>query len=148
MEKMRQLARAKAIQKGGDMRAKAMAMAAQRKEEFLGARVPRELRDKVVQRAEQLGIPVSLFIRNMLEELFKDMPACVDKQHIQVEPARPSALAKRFAQVLGWEDMRLHRSVACSGCGHALTPGMSVTLGLGMKGGEHVVLCQHCKSLV
>lgn len=148
MEKMRQLARAKAIQKGGDMRAKAMAMAAQRKEEFLGARVPRELRDKVTQRAEQLGIPVSMFIRNMLEELFRDAPECVDKQQRLAESVRSSTLAKRFMQVLGWEDMRLNRAVACSGCGHALTPGMSVTLGLGMTGGEHVVLCQHCKNLV
>ena len=147
MDKMRDLARGRALKKGGDMRAQAMAMAAQRKEEFLGARVPKALRDKVMQRAELEGVPVSLFIRNMLEDLFKDVvQASSSNQPKQAAPMGTQSMAERFASVLGWEDIRLNRAVPCSGCAGLLAQGMSVTLGLGMQSGAHVVLCQECKN--
>ena len=52
------------------MRDKALSVAMKRKEEFLGVRVPKDLRDKVTDRANNLGIPVSILIRNILEEAF------------------------------------------------------------------------------
>ena len=39
---------------------KARANAMKRKEEYLGARVPKELRDKVIAQADRLEIPVSI----------------------------------------------------------------------------------------
>lgn len=148
MDKMRDLARGRALKKGGEMRAQAMAMAAQRKEEFLGARVPKALRDKVMQRAELEGVPVSLFIRNILEDLFKDVAqtSSSNNQPKQAAPMGTLCMAERFASVLGWEDIRLNRAVPCSGCAGPLAQGMLVTLGLGMQGGAHVVLCQECKN--
>lgn len=149
MDKMREFGRAKALNKGEEMRAQAMAVAARRKEEFLGARVPKELRDKVIARAEREGIPVSLFIRNILEDLFKDAPTLnQDKQQKHAAPLETPSMAKRFASVLGWEEIRLNRSIECSGCASRLSQGMFVTLGMGMQGGEHVVLCKQCKDLV
>lgn len=124
------------------MRDQAVATAMRRKEEYLGARVPRELRDRVIERARELGIPVSILIRNVLEEAFRDparVPGGVMMPSSQVSPAS----ADRFAHVLGWERIVLNRPVRCAGCGRQLETGMEVTLGLG--GGEHVILCPACK---
>ncbi|HKI81175.1 MAG TPA: hypothetical protein VKA04_05970, partial [Pseudodesulfovibrio sp.] len=60
--------RDKAARRGKTYRDKATSNAMQRKEEYLGARVPKELRDQVVQRASELGMPVSILIREILEE--------------------------------------------------------------------------------
>src|SRR3990172_6014097 len=53
------------------LRNKARSSGMMRKEEYLGARVPKELRDKVITQADMLGIPVSILIRNILEEAFR-----------------------------------------------------------------------------
>src|SRR3569832_2340392 len=55
-----------------EVRDQAMAMAMKRKEEYLGARVPRWLKDKVIERARDTGVPVSILIRNILEEVFRE----------------------------------------------------------------------------
>src|SRR3569832_1831157 len=55
-----------------EVRDQAMAMAMKRKEEYLGARVPRWLKDKVIERARDTGVPVSILIRIILEEAFRE----------------------------------------------------------------------------
>ena len=122
------------------MRDRAVSIAMKRKEEYLGARVPKELRDRVIRRAKELGIPVSILLRNILEDAFKHEP-------VEVRPAAPlSGVASRFSSVLGWESIKLNRPIDCSGCGVPLTPGDDVTLGLGA--GEPVVLCDACKDRI
>jgi len=64
----------RAVNRAQSMRDNALSVAMKRKEEFLGARVPKELRDKVTARASEQGIPVSILIRNILEEAFKSPP--------------------------------------------------------------------------
>src|SRR3990172_12224513 len=58
------------VRQAGRMRERAVAQAMKRKEEYLGARVPRELKDRVLERAQELGIPASILIRQVLEEAF------------------------------------------------------------------------------
>lgn len=130
--------RDKAARRGKTARDKATAQAAQRKEEYLGARVPKELRDQVIRRASELGMPVSILIRNILEQAVNSRPAGDG-------PGPAARAVPRFPNVLGWERMVLNKSVDCAGCGLRLNPGESITLGLAGPGEEHVVLCQRCK---
>lgn len=170
------------------MRDAAMSAAMQRKEEFLGARVPKELRDKVIRRAEHLNVPVSILIRTILEEAMRDSPdtpvtppASEDTYGytppyagypgpgpaIAAARARPAPMppipapmappppppeamrsAPRFPSVLGWEDIRLNRTMNCSSCGVELTSGMNVALGVGTARDVHVVLCTKCRDRV
>ena len=135
------------------VRNKARAGAMMRKEEYLGARVPKELRDKVIAQADMLGIPVSILIRNILEEAFK--PASSGVRF--VSGARQVGQGGRadnnikgnnaYPTVIGWEVMTLNRTMTCSGCGGELKPGTAITLGLASSGEDHVILCGKCKKL-
>lgn len=151
--------RERAINRAQAVRNQALSVAMKRKEEFLGARVPKELRDKVTARANEQGIPVSILIRNILEEAFKN-PASVNNTYadklpqeaaVSAEPAfegRAHPYVARFPAVLGWEMIRLNRQVDCSSCGKPLLPGTSVTLGLTsgvvQAGATHIILCDRC----
>lgn len=158
----------RAVNRAQSMRDNALSVAMKRKEEFLGARVPKELRDKVTARANEQGIPVSILIRNILEGAFKDSPGADYSTHrggslqgmqggamVPVHPATTCMAVGcqeqvRFPAVLGWEIIRLNRQVDCSSCGKPLLPGASVTLGLvpGLvqAGATHIILCDRCMS--
>ncbi len=115
-----------------------------RKQEYLGARVPKELRDKVIARAETLGIPVSILIRNILEQAFSDATA---NEGNRTEPKQTavSARGERYPGVIGWEDIVLNRNMQCSGCRQHISAGAVVMLGLAAPGEDHVILCDKCK---
>ena len=137
--------REQAARRGKAGRRKAATAARHRKEEYLGARVPRELRERVIQRAGALGMPVSIFLRQILEQAL-DGP----RAEVRPSPEGPRAAGGRhdggrFPDVLGWEEIRLNKSVACAECGSPLAAGTRATLGLAGAGAGHVVLCQRCK---
>ncbi|MEK7321843.1 MAG: hypothetical protein AABZ84_02045 [Pseudomonadota bacterium] len=137
---------------GAVVRDQALAIALKRKEEYLGARVPRELKDKVIERADQLGIPVSILIRNVLEEVFRDdgtNPLGQPKLSVDMgADTRNAAAANQFPTVLGWEAIKLNRAVVCSSCNARLQAGAYVTLGFGSPGQEHIILCDVCKESI
>lgn len=138
--------------RGRAVRERAMATALKRKEEYLGARVPKELRDRVIQQADALGQPVSILIRNILEEASRSWGAATPAatRAVADDKGRHAAAAHapvRFPNVLGWEEIKLNKSVNCAICGIRLEPGASATLGLAGPGEEHVVLCQRCKQV-
>ena len=134
-------------------RNKARATAMKRKEEYLGARGPRELRGKVIARANELGIPVSILIRNILEEAFppgNDTIADVAAEASVGTATKASGLHSRtpvteFPNVIGWEQITLNRPMTCTACGRRIEPGVRVTLGLTSPGEEHVIICGTCK---
>jgi hypothetical protein len=115
-----------------------------RKREYLGARVPKELRDKVIARAESLGIPVSILIRNILEEAFSDAASGDAGRAASPAGARPTG-GDRFPGVIGWEDIVLNRGMKCSACRRGIDAGAVVMLGLGAPGEDHVILCDKCR---
>jgi hypothetical protein len=120
------------------MRDQGRAAAMKRKEEYLGARVPKDLREKVIAKADTLGIPVSILIRNILEEAFKGQAAT-------------SADAKRtvkFPDVIAWETITLNKDIACSECSRMLTAGSIAAWGLGLPRENQVVLCEKCREYV
>ena len=133
-------------------RNKARATAMKRKEEYLGARVPRELRGKVIARANELGIPVSILIRNILEEAFP--PGADNIAGVAETGAGAATTASgnesrtpvtEFPNVIGWEQITLNRPMTCTACGRRIEPGVRVTLGLTSPGEEHVIICGTCK---
>lgn len=131
-------------------REKARAMARSRKEEFIGARVPVELRNKVFARAQAEGVPASLLIRRILEDAFRDQVGDSTTESRkpttdQVSLATNTSVAQ-FPDVLGWENIILHKGARCSGCGSALAASASAALGFSGSGGPPVVLCARCRS--
>lgn len=120
-------------------RDRAYATAMKRKEEYLGARVPKELRDRVIAKAKEQGIPVSILIRNILEDAFKD-------QSIAVPKAEPSATTMPdrsvLDSVLAWDAISLNKSINCSKCGKLLLAGDDALMGLGSA--SPVVICKSC----
>lgn len=135
-------------------RQKAMALAARRKEEFIGARVPRELRAKLFQRAEEEGLPVSLLMRRILEAYLLgvgDGQASIAtplraNAHTQDLPPRARLDTTRFSHVLGWDNITLNRDVTCTGCGTGLRAGGKAVLGFAATGGAPVILCDACRA--
>ncbi|MDR2878030.1 MAG: hypothetical protein LBV36_08350 [Chromatiales bacterium] len=124
------------------MRDKARSEAAKRKEEYLGARVPKELRDRVIAEAEALGVPVSILIRNVLEQAFGAQKAQGAMPRAEQVKPRPT-----FPQVIGWERIVLNRSMPCASCATDIEAGASVALGFAVPGEDHVILCAKCKEL-
>lgn len=135
VREMRNLGRKQAKIISDQARATAMA----RKKQYLGARVPKELRDKVIAKADSLGIPVSILIRNILEEAFRK------PQSEAAATASEVGKDLRFPGVIGWEDIILNRTMECSSCGRDIKAGSVVMLGLGAPGEEHVIVCDQCR---
>ncbi|HFQ92224.1 MAG TPA: hypothetical protein ENK29_05030 [Chromatiales bacterium] len=138
-DEMRELGRKQATM----MRDKARERAMRRKEEYLGARVPRELKEAVIAHASKLGIPVSILIRNILEEAFQVKEGA--GKHDGTAGANDAGGEPQFPQVIGWEEIRLNRAMTCAACGREAARGSMVMLGLAGPGEDHVILCGKCK---
>jgi len=126
------------------MRDKAMAMAMKRKEEYLGARVPRELKDRVIARADELGISVSLLIRKVLEEVFLGEGEAPARAAVTPVAVTESA-AKTFPKVLGWKLLELNQRQPCARCGQDMSAGSEAVMGVTAADDEWVIICKSCK---
>ncbi|MFQ5468748.1 MAG: hypothetical protein ACE5EH_00430 [Gammaproteobacteria bacterium] len=146
MQNSAKQAREAGMKHARSMGQRARASALKRKEEYLGARVPKELRNKVIARADQLGIPVSILIRQVLEkEFYQSAASANDIVTESTETGQKQDEAVRFPGVIGWEDITLNKSMTCTGCQCQIKPGTVVTLGLAGPGEDHVILCSQCK---
>ena len=125
--------------------ARAEAEAQRRKAEFLGARVPRDLRDAVLRRAKAEGLPVSIWIRKQLEAAVGRLDPAFGEAAPRGTAVGAFPVSRSFADVLGWETITLNRVAACASCSTEIAPGTSVTVGLSGSGAGPVVLCDRCK---
>ena len=141
MQKVASLAR----QQADKARNKAIDTAAKRKEEFLGARVPKSLKDKVSSRAEELGIPVSLLIRKVLEEVF-DSSGGAPLSSIKDQLVSPVSSSQRlnYDDVLGWKELELNKQQACARCHTIMSAGSEAIMGVQPDNGL-VIICSACK---
>ena len=131
------------------MRAKELTIQTKRKEEYLGARVPKELKEKVIKLAAGLEIPVSYLIRKILGREFGEsaLGRNFDRSITAAETTRGNpekVSAHEFPKVLGWERIRLNRGTTCSACAANIDPGTYATLGLPVQGEEYIILCDVC----
>ncbi len=137
--------RAMAAERATAMRQQALATAAKRKQEYLGARVPKELREKIILKAGEIGIPVSILIRNILTE-YIDTQTAVRTLHART--ADESAVANKgpFDDVIGWDQLTLNKEMLCENCSQKLNKGTEVAYGI-IPGKSHVIICKKCKSI-
>jgi len=149
MENRRGGIREMAAEQASSMRQQAMSIAAKRKQEYLGARVPKALREKILHQAELLGIPVSILIRNILTEYVDNLGGeslPEGETNAVLDEAGSSDQQKKFDEVIGWEKLLLNKEVVCMGCAKHLKKGDEVVFGL-VPGQSHVILCERCKQL-
>ncbi len=148
MEDRREGVREAMVERGSSMRQKALSIAAKRKQEYLGARVPKVLREKILMRADMLGIPVSILIRNILTDYIENLADEVPFEELASARLRESddKNKKVFDEVIGWEKLTLNKEVVCKCCTKQLNKGDEVVFGI-VPGKSHVILCKQCKSL-
>jgi hypothetical protein len=133
---------------GEKMRQKAMAMAMKRKEEYLGARVPKALKDRVIAKADEMNIPVSLLIRRVLEEAFSDG---TERQSgwtflkSAVSENKANEIDK-LADIIGWKAMEVNQDRSCERCREPLPKGSEAELGFSASDSGYVIVCHTCKT--
>jgi len=128
---------------GTAMRDMAREQAKKRKEDYLGARVPKALRDKVIARAEALDVSVSTLIRRILEEVF----SAENANNIGATPTQSEGV-RQFPDVLGWDEITLNQTHDCSACSCSIAIGKRVALGISGSGQDRVILCEQCKATI
>lgn len=140
----------KAMKQGAKMRDKAMAMAMKRKEEYLGARVPKALKDRVIEKADEMNIPVSLLIRRVLEEAFSDGLdrqsewAFLKTQQVENKVNK----VNKLADVIGWKSIEVNQDRSCERCREPLPKGTEVELGFSASDNGYVIVCHACKTQI
>ena len=137
-----------AVKRGSEMRDKAMAMAMKRKEEYLGARVPKALKERVISKADEMGIPVSLLMRRLLEQTFPENDTnSVDLSNSaqSVEANTDQHSSDRYAGIIGWKKIEVSQDRSCERCKEPLPKGIEASLGFTSSDAGYVILCQQCK---
>lgn len=138
------------MNRGSDMREKAMAIAMKRKEEYLGARVPKALKERVIKKADEMNIPVSLLIRRLLEQTFPEgsaAPVKLDIDNVTEAAAKPvSSPKEKYADIIGWKEIEVSQDRSCERCREPLPKGSMASLGFTSTDAGYVILCPTCKS--
>ncbi len=140
--------RDKTYNPGMEMREKAMSIAMKRKEEYLGARVPKALKERVIIKADEMGIPVSLLIRRVLEEAFSEG---ADKSSIVSTAATSMPIVdtqkqEKFSDIIGWKNMEVNQDRSCERCREPLPKGTVAELGFNSSDTGYVIVCHQCKT--
>lgn len=126
------------------MRGKAQERARKRKEEYLGARVSRELRDRVFSLAEQRNIPVSLLLRQVLEQAFPAEEKDNQSFSREISPSQIFQSDTGFAEIIAWDEVRLGKSISCQSCQKNLAKGGVAMMGLSNRESNRPILCEDC----
>jgi hypothetical protein len=115
-----------------------------RQERWLHARISETLEDALKREARRRRLPVSLFVRHVLEgalDLVEDIvETSMGVGRRETDP-RPHAAP---ADVYGWQELVLNRDAACIRCDAALVAGTHAHRGLREGGGPTVFLCATC----
>ena len=134
--------------RGADMRNKAMAIAMKRKEEYLGARVPKALKNRVIKKADEMNIPVSLLIRRLLEQTFaEDNTSANFSLDAKLQSgANPAVKSNNFEDIIGWKPIEVNQDRSCERCKEPLPKGSSVFLGFTPSEVGYIIVCPQCKA--
>jgi len=145
MENRRDDMRTMATERATSMREQALATAAKRKQEYLGARVSKQLREKIILKAEELRIPVSILIRNILTD-YIDNQTVDDIPQVRVVSEPVVDNKEAFDDVIGWDRLTLNKEMSCENCTQKLNKGTEVVYGI-VPGKSHVIICKKCKAI-
>ncbi len=149
--------RENAVRRGANMRDKAMAMAMKRKEEYLGARVPKALKARVMSKADEMGIPVSLLMRRLLEQSFPEDREAAGS-HVEFSEKTVTAEQKplnqpgselktaKYADIIAWKNIEVNQDRSCERCKEPLPRGCQASLGFTATEVGYVIVCSQCKT--
>ena len=144
----------------------------ERKERVLHTRISDDLAEDIRRVADDLRVPVSNLVRNVLEEAFSVVETVTDNvgdliEDVVEEAERARARMRRrrtrperreppqtqeaaeparaeFGEVLGWQPLILNRHQACADCGEPLERGERAYLGISATGPSPHFLCPDC----
>lgn len=144
----------------------------ERKERILHTRISEPLAEDIRRMADELRVPVSNLVRNVLEEAFSVVEAVSDnvgdlieevveeaerarerirRQHRRAAPPRRRDVEdvdaeprREFPDVIGWQPLILNREDRCADCGAALARGERAYAGATGRGLGDVILCAPC----
>jgi hypothetical protein len=141
----------------------------ERKERVLHTRISDDLAEDIRRVAEDLRVPVSNLVRNVLEEAFSVVETVTDnvgdliedvvdeaerararmrQRRARSEPPETQEAAaptrSEFAEVLGWQPLILNRHQICADCEEPLERGERAYLGVFAAGPSPHFLCPDC----
>jgi hypothetical protein len=143
-----------------------------RKERVLHTRISDDLAEDIRRAAEDLRVPISNLVRNVLEEAFSVVETVTDNvgdliedvvdeaerararmrqrrtRSERREPREPQEAAaparSEFAEVLGWQPLILNRHQVCADCEEPLERGERAYLGVFAAAPSPHFLCPDC----
>ncbi len=132
------------------MQQRARNVALKRKEEYLGARVPKGLKDRVLNQAKEQGIPVSLLIRRVLEEVFMEKNGISSKDGSKVsnKGVEDPETSLQFQEIIGWKSIELNRDSTCRQCKHPMQPGKEAHIAITPSQDQLLIVCGSCKKFL
>ena len=127
----------------------------ERKERVLHTRISQQLAEDIGRMAEDLRVPVSNLVRNVLEEVFSVVETVSDNVGELIEGVMDEAERVRQRrrapeprpdppEVLGWQPLILAREGTCMGCEARLSRGERAWLGVTASGASSHTLCADC----
>jgi hypothetical protein len=126
----------------------------ERKERVLHTRISQQLAEDIGRIADDLRVPVSNLVRNVLEEVFSVVETVSDNVGELIEGVMDEAervRRRRTAEprpdppeVLGWQPLILAREATCMGCDRRLARGERAYLGVTASGASSHSLCSDC----
>jgi hypothetical protein len=126
----------------------------ERKQRVLHTRISQQLAEDIGRMAEDLRVPVSNLVRNVLEEVFSVVETVTDNVGELIEDVMDEAgRVRRRAQpeprqdppdVLGWQPLILARASRCTDCAAPLARGDRAYVGVTGSGASSHTLCADC----
>jgi hypothetical protein len=126
----------------------------ERKERVLHTRISQQLAEDIGRIADDLRVPVSNLVRNVLEEVFSVVETVTDNVGELIEDVMDEAGRARrrtgpapreqAPEVLGWQELILARAGSCSDCAAPLSRGERAYAGVTASGPSARFLCAHC----
>jgi hypothetical protein len=126
----------------------------ERKQRVLHTRISQQLAEDIGRMAEDLRVPVSNLVRNVLEEVFSVVERVTDNVGELIEDVMDEAgHARRRAapaprqeppEVVGWQPLILARAGSCADCAAPLARGEQAYVGVTHSGSSSHTLCADC----
>jgi len=120
-----------------------------RQERWLHTRISETLEEALKREAGRRRLPVSLFVRNVLEGAL-DLVEDIVESGLGVARRAPTGRARaarrggHLDDVYGWQELILNRGAACARCERRLAAGAVAHRGLREHAGPAVFLCGVC----
>lgn len=121
-----------------------------KKQRVLHTRVSEELDEELREKAAGLGVSVSNLVRNILlntVEMVEDLVAdssSIARAAGKEKPAASAKAAIQEAQLLGWQDLQLHRNALCEKCNEVLPKGSHAKVAVFSAPTDPMFRCARC----